>query len=149
MRKSVTACVKVACVEGLSRMLNKVSAFPVSSPPKKDAIKTKPNCKQQNVNNNCCGSDSQHQEGRHCMTNCLWCSPCWFGNRSRVTPTGCEDYSRSSVSSSLRSRMEASSANYPSCSTVSAIPLKAYTQFSPVGGRDIPRHPVSQVGGTL
>ena len=91
-----------------------------------------------NRNNNCCTEDrSKDETGSARFCGCILC--CFCG-RSKVTPvgTGTENYPQASVSS-MRSRLEASS-NYPSCTAVSAIPLKAYSQFSFVGS-----HPMSQI----
>ena len=94
-----------------------------------------------NLNNSCNQIKiiDKSNEGRLCGCFVCWIPCCFCGKTSsKVAPTGKTDIPKASVSS-IRSRMEASS-NFPSCTAVSAIPLKAYSQFSHVAG-----HPMSQI----
>ena len=94
-----------------------------------------------NLNNSCNQIKNTDKSNKVRLCGCMICwRPCCFCVKasSKVTPIGKTDIPQSSVSS-LRSRMEASS-NFPSCTAVSAIPLKAYSQFSHVAG-----HPMSQI----
>ena len=94
-----------------------------------------------NLNNSCNQIKIRDKSNEWRLCGCIVCwRPCCFCGKttSKVTPVGKIDIPQASVSS-MRSRMEASS-NFPSCTAVSAIPLKAYSQFSHVAG-----HPMSQI----